>query len=64
MSAKYITDKKGKKLEVVLTIKDYNKILEELDELQCIKEFDRVSKRKSELVPAKEFFKKLDVKRS
>ncbi|MBI1768529.1 MAG: hypothetical protein HYR67_09155 [Bacteroidetes bacterium] len=63
MSAKYITDKKGKKIEVVLSVKDFKKILEELDELACIREFDRVTKRKINLTTAYDFFKKMDAKR-
>lgn len=63
MSAKYITDKKGKKIEVVLSVKDYKKILDELDELACIREFDRVNRRKINLTPASDFFKKMDAKR-
>jgi hypothetical protein len=41
----YITDNKGKKLSVVLPIKDYNKILEELEELADIRLYDEVKKK-------------------
>jgi len=63
MSTRYITDKKGKKVEVILSVKDYRKILDELDELASIREFDNVSKKKIDLMPANEFFKKVEAKR-
>lgn len=40
----FITDNSGKKLAVVLPIKDYNKLIEELDELDDVKEFDKAKK--------------------
>lgn len=40
----YITDNKGKKLSVVLSIKDYQKIMEELEELEDIRLYDQAKK--------------------
>jgi hypothetical protein len=40
----YITDKKGKKISVVLPIKDFNAIMEELEELDDIKLYDKAKK--------------------
>ena len=37
----FITDNSTKKLAVVLPIKDYNKLIEELEEMDDIKEFDK-----------------------
>jgi len=33
----FITDAAGKKLSVVLPLRDYNKMMKELDEYTCIK---------------------------
>ncbi len=40
----YITDKTGKKISVVLPIKDFNAIMEELEELEDIKLYDKAKK--------------------
>ncbi len=36
----YITDDKGKKISAVLSIKEFNSIMEELEELEDIKLYD------------------------
>lgn len=41
---KFITDNTGKKLAVVLPIKEYNKLIEELEDLDDVKEFDKVKR--------------------
>lgn len=41
---KYITDEKGKKISVVLPIKQYEALLEELEELEDIKLYDEAKK--------------------
>lgn len=44
MKTQFITDNYGKKLAIVLPIKNYEKILEELEELEDIKLFDQAKK--------------------
>ena len=46
MQPQFITDTKGKKLSAVLPIKDFEMILEQLDELACIKEYDKAKAKK------------------
>jgi PHD/YefM family antitoxin component YafN of YafNO toxin-antitoxin module len=41
----YITDKKGKKTGVLLSLKEYKVILENLDELEDIRLFDEAKKK-------------------
>lgn len=41
---KYITDDSGKKLSVILPIKDFKAILEELEELDDIELYDEAKK--------------------
>jgi PHD/YefM family antitoxin component YafN of YafNO toxin-antitoxin module len=38
----FITDKKGKKLSVVISVTEYKKMLEELEELEDIRLYDAV----------------------
>ena len=44
ITPKYITDSKGKKISVVLAMKDFKAILEELEELEDIKLYDEAKK--------------------
>ena len=44
IKTQFITDEYGKKLGVVLPIKIYKKILDELEEFEDIKLFDRAKK--------------------
>ena len=43
-TTQFITDNSGKKLAVVLPIKDYNKLIEELEDLEDLKAFDEAKK--------------------
>jgi hypothetical protein len=63
MKTQFITDAKGEKLAVVLPIKDYEKILEKLEELEDIKAYDKAKSRKETFVPAEDKFKANDEKR-
>ena len=39
-NAKFIKNKKGQKVSVVLDIKDYEKLMEDLEELDAIRAYD------------------------
>lgn len=54
----YITDVTGKKISVVLPLKDYNRILEELEELEDIRLYDEVKAKKEDSIPFDEYLKK------
>ncbi|SMC33212.1 hypothetical protein [Moheibacter sediminis] len=43
-SPKYITDKKGKKISVILPIKEYEDILEKLEEMEDVRLYDEAKK--------------------
>ena len=47
----YITDDKGNKISVVLTMNEYKDILHQLDELEDIRLYDVVKARKEESLP-------------
>ncbi|MCR9084546.1 MAG: hypothetical protein NXH89_19100, partial [Cyclobacteriaceae bacterium] len=57
---KYITDKKGKKVSVILPMKDFKAILEELEELDDIRLFDEAKKEDQEFFDAEEVFKEIE----
>jgi len=63
MKTQFITDDKGKKLAVILPIKDYNEMIEELEELEDIKLYDKAKKDKDEALPIDEAFELIEQKR-
>lgn len=62
LSPQYIKDTAGKKL-VVLPAKQFNNIIEELEELEDIKRYDTAKKKKQVFVDAATAFKQIDAKR-
>ena len=59
----YITNPTGKTVAVILPLKDYQKLLDEIDELECIKAYDCAKERKLEFLPAEDVFKSIEKKR-
>lgn len=57
METQYITDKKGKKIAVILSIKDYKKMLEELECIEDVKLYDKAKNNPEESIVAEEAFK-------
>jgi hypothetical protein len=64
MRTQFITDTTGKTLSVILPIKDYQKMIDDLEELEDIKAYDRAKARKSEPVPFKQAVKELELLRN
>lgn len=63
MKAQYITNDNGTKVAVILPLKFYEKMMDELDELDAIKAYDKVKSRKSQFVPAMDIFNAIEQKR-
>jgi len=63
MKTQYVTDDHGKKVAVIVPVKDYEKLMEELDEMECIKAYDKAKSRKQEFTPASDVFKAIEEKR-
>ncbi|NQW31008.1 MAG: hypothetical protein HQ472_10915 [Ignavibacteria bacterium] len=59
----YITDNTGKKISVVLPLKDFQAIMEELEELEDIRLYDEAKKSNEPSVPLEEAFKMIEEKR-
>lgn len=64
MKTQYITDTTGNKMSVILPIRDYEKILDELAELEDIKAYDRAKVRKSEPIPFEQAVKEIQLLRN
>ena len=58
----YITDTAGKKL-VILPMKEFKNIMEELEELEDIKLYDKAKASKESSLPIDEAFKLIEAKR-
>jgi hypothetical protein len=56
----YITDESGKKISVVVPLKDYNKLIEAWEELADIKAYDAAKSKKSDPVQAQIAFEEIE----
>lgn len=60
MKTQFITDVDGRKVSVILPVRDYERILEELEELEDIRTYDRAKARKSEPIPFEQAVKEIE----
>ena len=63
LNPQFITDNTGKKISVVLPIKDFKAIMEELEELEDIKLYDEAKKSNEPSIPIDDAFKMIEAKR-
>jgi hypothetical protein len=64
MTTQFVTDDRGKKLAVILPIKNYNKMVDDLEELEDIKLYDKAKQGKQEFIDAEEVFKEIEESRT
>ncbi|HLP35611.1 hypothetical protein [Lacibacter sp.] len=57
MAPQIITDKKGRKTGIILSIKDYEKLLNESEELAAVKAYDKAKAKKQTYIPLREAIK-------
>ena len=57
---KFVTDRRGKKVAVVLAIEDYQKLLEEIEELESIRAYDAAKASGEEPVPFEEAIQEIE----
>jgi hypothetical protein len=57
---KYVVDEKGKKIGVMLELKEYKKVLENLEELESIRAFDRAKASKEKPIPFAQAVKEIE----
>lgn len=63
MKTQFVTDNHGKKLAVILPIKDYEKMVEELEDLEDIRLYDEAKKEDDgKRIPFSEYLKKRKAK--
>ena len=64
MRTQFVTDDHGKKLAVILHIREYNKMLDDLEELEDIKLYDEAKKSNEPSIPIDDAFKMIEAKRN
>lgn len=64
MNEQYITDTKGRKVSVILPIRDYREMLEKLEELEDIRAYDEAVSGNEESIPAEQAFAEIEAKRN
>lgn len=57
---RFVIDEDGNKTEVVLSIEDYETILQEFEELESIRAFDAAKASGDEAVPAEQAFAEIE----
>jgi phage gpG-like protein len=57
MAPQIITDKKGRKTGIILSIKDYERLLGESEELAAVKAYDKAKAKKQSTIPLREAIK-------
>lgn len=60
----YITDQKGKKISVVIPIDEYERIVEELEELEDIQLYDESKADKDAPIPMDDAFKMIEASKT
>ena len=63
MRTQYITDTKGRKVSVILPMRDYNKMIEELEELADIRAYDEAKANGEESIPFEQAIREIEAKR-
>ncbi len=63
INPQYITDNTGKKISVVLPMKDFKALMEELEELEDIKLYDEAKKSNEPSISIDDAFKMIEAKR-
>lgn len=63
LNESFIIDAKGRKVSVVLPIKNYEKMVEDLEELEDIKAYDKVMQRKHQFIPLEKALSQIEATR-
>ena len=64
MRTQFVTDDHGKKLAVILPIREYNKMVNDLEELEDIRVYDEAVSGCEESIPAEQAFAEIEAKRN
>jgi hypothetical protein len=60
LKGRYVVDSQGNRISVVLDIADYQELLEELEELECIRAYDSAKAFRDQAVPFEQAIAEID----
>jgi PHD/YefM family antitoxin component YafN of YafNO toxin-antitoxin module len=60
---RYVVDDKGNRVSVVLDISDYQRLLEEVEELESIRAYDAAKASKDEAIPFEQAVSEIEKRR-
>ena len=63
METQFITDQQGNRVSVILPIKLYYKMIEELEELDDVRQYDQAKARASDPISAEDAFQRIEQQR-
>ena len=63
MAEKFVVDERGKRVSVILPIKEYEKMMNALEDAADERAYLRAKRRKEEFIPAREAFRQIEEKR-
>ena len=63
LKQQFIEDKQGHKIAVILPIEQYNRLIEQLEELEDIKAYDTAKASDDEIIPFDQALKEIEEKR-
>lgn len=64
MKTQFITDDKGNKVGVILSIKDYERLMDEVDEAHTVRMYDKAKSEKLSFRPFEEAIKDIEQQRA
>ncbi len=62
-SEKYITDESGNRTGIILSVEEYKKILEDLEELEAIRAYDDAKHSNEEVIPFEQAIEEIEQNR-
>lgn len=64
LNPQYITDNKGNKLSVVLSVEEFKSILKELEDLEDVRLYNEAKKERQIFISAEQAFKEIENERT
>lgn len=64
LSPQYITDSEGKRVSVILSLVEYLKLLELLEELEDIRLYDEIKARNEERIPLNDYLQQRNTRKN
>jgi len=63
LKEQFVVDEKGNRISVLLDIRDYEQLLEALEELEEVRAYDRAKSAQSEVIPFDQSVEEIESKR-